>query len=324
MKHARCWLLMAVALWLLPQAAWAQPKKPAGGGKPPPTQPAPGGDIEIDDPNAAKQPTEQPAPEQPAQPGTGEAPSGGICDIDPLACPKQGDVKKLADRPIKADVYAVQQIYALRRGRFEINPYWSQSFNDQFVSHPGPGLAINYYLTNVLAVGLNGTYYQPFNGDSDFNFENRRATRLAVPLNEYLAGYAVNFTYVPIYGKFSGLGNFIFHYDGYLVGGVGGIFTRPIAVIDPDNRKFDYENRLAFNLGIGVRIFLNRWFSVVGELRDYIYVEQLENTQVAATQAQQADRSTWFSSEKPLTNNVQAQVGISIFLPFSWEYRLAK
>jgi hypothetical protein len=69
---------------------------------------------------------------------------------------------------------------------------------------------------------------------------------------------------------------------------------------------------------------LNRWFSVVGELRDYIYIEQLENTEVAPTQAQQQDPGTWFSSQKPLTNNVQAQVGISIFLPFSWEYRLPK
>jgi len=325
MKHARRWLLAVVALWLLPQAALAQPTKPAGGGKPPPTAPAPGGDIEIDDPNAP--PADQPPADQPAPPA-GEAPAGGdagggICEIDPTACPKQGDIKKLADRPVKADVYAVQQIYALRRGRFEINPYWSQSLNDQFVSHPGPGLAVNYYLTNVLAVGVNGTYYQPFNGDADFNFENRRATRLAVPLNEYLGGYAVNFTYVPMYGKFSGFSQFIFHYDGYLVGGVGGLFTRPIAVIDPDNRKFDFEHRIAFNVGFGLRIFLNRWFAVIGEIRDYIYIEQLENVQVAATQAEQQNRNTWFG-EKPLTNNVQAQVGISVFLPFSWEYRLPK
>ena len=321
MKHARCWLLLVAALWLLPQAAFAQPKKPAGGNKPPPTAPAAGGDIEIDDPNAPaheEQPTE-PAPTPTEETGGG----GGICEIDPTACPKQGDIKKLADRQVAADVYAVQQIYALRRGRFEINPYWSQSLNDQFVGHPGPGLAVNYYLTNVLAVGVNGTYYQPFNSDADFNFENRRATRLAVPLNEYLGGYAVNFTYVPMYGKFSGFGDFIFHYDGYLVGGVGGLFTRPIAVIDPDNRKFDFEHRIAFNVGFGLRIFLNRWFSVIGEIRDYIYIEQLENTQVAATQAGQQDRNTWFG-EKPLTNNVQAQIGISMFLPFSWEYRLPK
>lgn len=323
---------MAAASSLLPQAALAQPaKKPgrppaAAPEKKPPTAPtpapAPAGDIEIDDPNAPK-PAEQPAEPTPAPAGEAGG-GGGICEIDPTACPKQEDVKKLADRPIKPDVYAVQQIYALRRGRFEINPYWSQSFNDQFVSHPGPGLALNYYITNVLAVGVNGTYYQPFNGDSDFNFENRRATRLAVPLNEYLAGYAVNFTYVPMYGKFSGFSQFIFHYDGYLVGGVGGLFTRPIAVIDPDNRKFDFEHRVAFNIGFGLRIFLNRWFSVIGELRDYIYIEQLENVSVAATQAEQQNRSTWFASEKPLTNNVQAQVGISMFLPFSWEYRLPK
>jgi outer membrane beta-barrel protein len=334
MKHGRCWLLAAAALWLLPQAAYAQQKKPgakppaAGPAKPapgkpapaaPPAQPAPGGDIEIDDPNKPAEPAPAEPTPAPAEPSA----TGGICEIDPTACPKTGDMGKLAQRPIKADVYAVQQIYALRRHRFEINPYWSQSFNDQFVSHPGPGLALNYYITNVLAIGVNGTYYQPFNGDSDFNFENRRATRLAVPLNEYFGGYALNFTYVPMYGKFSGFGKFIFHYDGFVVGGVGGLFTRPIAVIDPDNRKFDFEHRLAFNVGFGLRIFLNRWFAVTGELRDYIYVEQLESTTIAATQAEQQNRNTWFG-EKPLTNNVQAQIGISVFLPFSWEYRLPK
>ena len=202
-------------------------------------------------------------------------------------------------------------------------PYWSFSLNDQFVSHLGPGLGVNYYLTNVLAIGLNGTFHQPFNGDSDFNFQNRRATRLAVPLNEYQAATTVNFTYVPMYGKFSGFSQFIFHYDGYVVGGVGALRTRPIAVIDPDNRKFDYDWRLAMSLGIGLRVFLNRWFAVTMEVRDYIYIEQLENTEVAPTQAAQRDPNTWFG-EKPLTNNVQAQLGISIFLPFSWEYRLPK
>lgn len=160
------------------QAAYAQQKKP---GKPPaakpqpkptpgtPTQPAPGGDIEIDDPNAKApdQPAVPPPSDQPSTPSGDSGGGGGICDIDPTACPKQADVAKLAGRDIKADVYAVQQIYALRRGRFEVNPYWSFSLNDQFVTHPGLGLAVNYYLTNVLAVGINGTYYQPFNGDAD-------------------------------------------------------------------------------------------------------------------------------------------------------------
>ena len=54
----------------------------------------------------------------------------------------------------------MQQIYALRYHRFELKPYWGFTLNDQFVSHPGPGLDANYYITNVLAVGLNGNFYQ--------------------------------------------------------------------------------------------------------------------------------------------------------------------
>lgn len=327
------------AILTLPQVAMAQPKK-HGGSKKAPSPPAAeasgsaaggtgaasGGEIELDEPapaNPAPGTDSSATPAPDASTGTSDSGESGICAVDPSACAKQGDLKELAKRDVKADVYAVQQIYALRRHRFELQPYWSFSLNDQFVSHPGPGLAVNYYITNVLAVGLSGTYYQPFNGDSDFNFQNRRATRIAVPLNEYQMGAAVNFTYVPIYGKFSGFSKFIFHYDGYIDGGVGIMRTRPISVIDPDNRKFDWDNRLTFSLGIGLRVFLNRWFAVTGEIRDYIYQEQLEATNVAATQAKQRDQNTWFG-DKQITNNVQAQIGISVFLPFSWEYRLPK
>ncbi len=333
MKQARFWLPLAAAL-VLPQVANAQPKKP--GGKPPATVPAKplpssagggaGGDMgDIDDPSKSSDTGTPPA--APGDTGAivvpGAPSSGGICEVDPSACQKQSDVQALAEKEPQKDISAVQQIYALRRGRVELMPYWSFSLNDQFVSHPGPGLGVNYYLTNVLAIGVNATLYQPFNGDSDFNFQNRRATRVAVPLNEYQAAGTVNFTYVPMYGKFSGFNKFIFHYDGYIVGGVGALRTRPIAVIDPDNRSFSYDWRLAMSVGLGLRIFLNRWFAVTAEVRDYIYVEQLESTKIAATQAQQQNRDTWFG-EKPLTNNVQAQIGISMFLPFSWEYRLPK
>jgi nitrogen fixation protein len=56
------------------------------------------------------------------------------------------------------------------------------------------------------------------------------------------------------------------------------------------------------------------------ELSDYIYMEELENTVIAVNQK---DKAQWLGETK-LTNNVQAQVGLSIFLPFTWEYRLPK
>src|SRR5262249_47362743 len=165
------------------------------------------------------------------------------------------------------------------------------SLNDQFVGHPGPALALNYYVTNVLAIGVNGGYY--FNNDSKFNAETRRAARIAVPLTEYQWQAGLNFTYVPLYGKFAGFGDFIFHYDAYLVGGVGAISTRPIAVFDPDNRSFTWGSpKVDFNLGIGLRIFFNRWFAADLEVRDYIFVDKLENLEfVPPSQAQ--DPQTW-------------------------------
>ena len=222
----------------------------------------------------------------------------------------------------KEQIFAVQQAYALRVRRLELQLGWSFSLNDQFVSHPAPVLALNYYITNVLAIGLNGAYYAPFNVDKSFNGQVRRAARVSVPLTEYQWAAALNFTYVPAYGKFAGFGDFIFHYDAYVVGGVGAISVRPIPVIDPDNRNFSFEPKLAFNAGIGLRIFFNRWFAAVMEVRDYVFNDKLENL-TPGVGAQASNKATWYG-ETSLTNNVQAQVGAAIFLPFSFDYRLPK
>jgi outer membrane beta-barrel protein len=338
MNQARVGLLVIAALVAAPSYAHAQKRKkpkpaptaPAGGDAAPAADaagaaPGAGGPNELD---ADAPPAGAPgaAGETPAgtEPVPGAAPTegglGDICQIDPTACPTV-NLSEAAKKSLHEQMYAVQQIYALRYHRFEIQPAWTVSLNDQFVGHPGPALALNYYISNVLAIGLSGGYY--FNNDSKFNAEARRAARVAVPLTEYQWQAALNFTYVPMYGKFAGFGDFIFHYDAYVVSGVGAISTRPIAVVDPDNRSFKWDDpKIAFNAGIGLRVFLNRWFAVNLEVRDYIFVDKLENTTLV-TQSQAADPNTWYGENK-LTNNVQAQLGVSIFLPFSWEYRLPK
>ncbi len=334
MKQAQ-WLLFAAALALVPSSAFAQKKSTKGGGT---TTTAPtggasggggtaGGTIDLDQPQGQPQPDQtQPQP-QPQAGGTG----GGICEIDPSACPKQADIGEAAKKEYKKEIYAVEQIYVLRYHRVELTPYWGFTLNDQFVSHTGPGLNANFYITNVFAVGLNGNFYSGLNSDSDFNFQTRRATRVAVPLTEYSWSAALNFTYVPIYGKFAGFGSFIFSYDLYATGGVGAISTRPIPVIDPDNRKFDFQPKVAFNLGIGLRVFLTRWLAVTGEIRDYIYPEKLEALTIAngpvgqpTTANSPSNPNTWLQDGVDITNNFQANIGLSFFLPFSFEYRLPK
>jgi outer membrane beta-barrel protein len=326
MNKTRVGLLVA-ALGILPVRGWAQEE---AGGK------APAGDeAPAEGADGAAAPAEGADGAAAEGEGEGEGDVGGdaqgggleeICKIDPAACPNL-DMEKEAARPIRENIYAVQQIFALRVRRFEVNPYWGFTFNDQFVSHPGPGLALNYYITNVLAVGVNGNYNGLFNIDSEFNAQVRRSARVAVPLNEYQWSAALNFTYVPAYGKFAGFSDFIFHYDAYVVGGVGALSTRPIPVIDPNNRNFQYEPKLAFNAGLGLRIFFNRWFAAILEVRDYIYNEKLENLQssddlILAGQ-DPLNKDLW-TDETRITNNVQAQIGVSIFIPFSFDYRLPK
>jgi len=255
-----------------------------------------------------------------------------ICKIDPEACPKI-DFDKEAKKQLGEQIFAVQQIYALRVRRFELNPYWSVSLNDQFVGHPGPGLAINYYIANVFAVGINGTYFNWFNSDSRFNADVRRAARVGVPLNEYDWNAAVNLTYVPAYGKFAGFGDFIFQYDAYIVAGGGMISTRPIPVFDPDYRNFSYKPKPAGNVGVGLRIFFYRWMAAILELRDYIYQEELENIYSGTGNvgancnngpvSTRSNQSYWICQKK-ITNAVQAQVGVSFFLPTNFDYKLPK
>jgi outer membrane beta-barrel protein len=316
MNQARVGLVVAAALLAAPLTASAQ------------QQPK---EINLDEPETpADQPVEEAAPETPEEGAEGEDadPLKAICAIDPSACPTV-DMDKAAAREIGGEIFAVQQIYALRRQRFEVNPYFGITMNDQFVGHPGPGLAINYYITNFLAVGVNGNFYAGLNTISDFNFQTSRAARVGEPITEYAWNANANFTYVPAYGKFAGFSDFIFHYDFYVLGGVGAISTRPIAVVDPDNRTFDFKPKIAFHVGGGIRIFFNRWFAAMLEVSDYIFFEELENPAIATgvdedgiPNAQNPD--TWLRDGAEFTNNVQAQIGFSIFLPFTWEYRLPK
>jgi outer membrane beta-barrel protein len=327
MNQARVGLLVAAALVAMPATAFAQPKPAkAAAGKNQPKK---------DDPPP---PAPPPPPDQPVDvPAAGGEEGGGlgdICKIDPTACPSV-DLDKAAARDMNPEMYAVQQIYALRYHRVEINPYFALTMNDQFVSHNGPGLGINFYILNTLAIGVNGNFYQGLNSVSAFNLETSRAARVGEPINQYQWSAAANVTYVPAYGKFAGFGNFIFHYDFFVHAGGGVISTAPIANIDPDNRTFTFKPKPMGQLGGGLRIFFNRWLAIVFEVSDYIYGEQLESTTIASGVSTNCSNGmqglpasqcpdTWLAPGVSITNNVQAQVGLSFFLPFTWEYRLPK
>jgi outer membrane beta-barrel protein len=135
-------------------------------------------------------------------------------------------------------------------------------------------------------------------------------------------GLHANFTYVPFYGKFSGFNKFIFQWDAYIIGGVGFMRTRPIPVFDPEIREFGYGIRAAFNIGIGIRIFLTRWMALFGEFRNYMFLEKFENEVVSVED--RSDPSTWLADGSTFFNNATIQIGLTFFFPSKFKYRKPK
>jgi outer membrane beta-barrel protein len=283
-----------------------------------------------------------PEGEAAAQPAEGEgegegeaAPATGgaeVSDSDVLGALGEGGEAKPAGEAQAAEqeaagqhpIWAVQQVYALRARRFDFQPSFGVSLNDPYVQHQSISLALSYYITEVLAAGISFNWYGGLGAETDLNYSVGRATHQTVPINEYMWGGQINFTYVPIYGKFSMFKEWILHWDVWVIGGGGFIFTRPIPVIDPDYRTFDYKVKFCFNIGIGGRLYLSRFLAISLELRDYIFPEELENRRAYTTPEDREDKKNWVDEDYKLTNNVMLQVGVTLFLPFTFEYKLTK
>jgi len=327
--------LMAAAVLSLPLTAQAQTNRrnqqTPGAAQPRAQTPPAGGGSDMD----FSQP-DQPAPaEQPAQPETGIGGAGLQLDVP------GGEVT--AERhPFNEEIYAVQQISALRNHRLELTPTANFSLNDPFVSHTGFGLNANYWISNVLAVGLTGVFFQGLNAPSDVNLFVGRSTNLVVPINEYQVAAALNFSYVPLYGKFSMFSRYIFHWDLFVSAGVGIMRSRPITAIDPEIRTFGWNTNILFDASIGLRVFFTRSVGLTLELRNFVYPELLESTRTtnpnlpASQRLLERDASgnsncaacrrnpnNW-TGESSLTDNVMLSIGLTVFLPFSFSYHLPK
>lgn len=225
------------------------------------------------------------------------------------------------------EIYAVQQIYALRLKRLELAPSAAFTLNDPYLKRYGLGFAMNYWFTNVLAVGLNFIWYDwgtnPFERGTNFIPRIQEQFRLGVPINDWQFGLWANFTYVPFYGKFKVGKRKLFQWDSYLIGGIGLMRTQPIPVFDPEIRSFSWQTDVAFNVGIGLRIFLTRYLTFFAEFRAYMWPEKYENVDVAPGPARN-DPSTWLQSGSSFVANTSIQLGVTIFLPTKFEYRLPK
>jgi outer membrane beta-barrel protein len=262
---------------------------------------------------------EQPKPEQEGEgQGEGEAPAAeaGV-DIDVAGdtsaqAGAQPEEKLGRTRVSWQDIVVVVRKPFLKVRRLELLPQTGITMNDNIIQHYSFGGQLNYYLTDVLAVGVEGQYFIK-NLREPFDLVALQARRLPT-VNKYLWGAALNFHYVPIYGKFAVLDEHIVHWESFFTAGVG---VTQSEVIPRDPKFQPFTNTLITpNVGINMRFFLARWITINLGIRDYVFVDQFE----AVGRDQIDGDAAKEDADSSLVNNIMFQAGIALWFPMSFEY----
>lgn len=187
-------------------------------------------------------------------------------------------------------IRAVSNPVFRKHGRFELAPIAGISVSDSFFRRWTVGARASYHLIDSLSIDVGGAWNawsEPL--DAAIFLGAPRGVTVADPAPLY--GYAdAGVTFAPFYGKVSLMSEWIVHFDTYLSGGGGAIFSdAKDGIVQP-----------ALEVGIGGRLLLTPWLALRADMRDYFYL---------------AD----FGDGSRLQSLVLVNIGIGIFFPFSFE-----
>ncbi len=213
------------------------------------------------------------------------------------------------------DIVVVMRKPFLKIRRTDLMPFLSTTMNDNMIRHYAAGAQFNYFLTDVLAVGVEGQYYtKQFR--EPFDLVGRQARRLPT-INKYNFSAALNFHYVPVYGKFAILDQKLVAWETYFTAGVG---VTQSEVVPRDPRFGSFNNLLITpNIGASMRFFLFQWLTVNVGIRDYIFVDRFEPVGRSDTMFTSPDVAKE-NADSALINNVMFQIGVSFWIPPTFEY----
>jgi outer membrane beta-barrel protein len=301
--------ITAIAAVLLSSTALAQP---AGGGE---------DEVEIDEPATPDEGAEgEGEPEIEIEPeeaqGDLAADSAALAETDAQAEQALKTEGPLGDYRVSwQDIVVVIRKPFLKVSRWELQPMLSTTMNDNMIRHYGAGAQINYYLTDVLAVGVEGNYFSK-QFREPFDLVARQARRLPT-INKYNWSAAFNFHYVPVYGKFAVLDEHIVTWETYFTAGLG---VTQSEVVPRDPRFGAFTNILITpNVGASMRFFLFKWLTVNVGLRDYLFVDKYEPVDRSDTMYADPDDAKEHA-DSAFINNVMFQLSVSFWLPPTFEY----
>jgi hypothetical protein len=194
---------------------------------------------------------------------------------------------------------------------FEVRPNAGLAFVPQSLTNMFVGADVGVRFNRFFELALDGAWYSPFDGTPS----------TSQPVNEGRWSAGVDLAFFPFAAaarRREGPGTF----EPYALAGLGAIVTRPVAVVDPVNRRFDDQTLVDLSVALGARLFATRWLAVNLEVRDMMYFDKMENPSVAGGSTSlalsdpnnPANPSTWYDPRSHFTNAVQLRLGGSFVL----------
>jgi outer membrane beta-barrel protein len=242
----------------------------------------------------------------------------------PTPAPTTATPGAAAPGSLWSDIVVVPRKKVLKARRVELSPLFGITVNDPMIRHYQFGGQFNYYLTDVLWIGLEGAYLQPEREDR-FYLTPQQYRRVP-KANKYLWEAALDFGYVPMYGKFALFNDSIIHWEGIVTAGVG-VTQSEVIPMDPSYETFQ-NYAITPNFGIGLRVFLTRWLAAFALLRDYVVLDKFEPCRDQSTCA---GGTAWVSgadakshAESGFMNNLFFTIGVGFYLPPGFHYTTSR
>jgi outer membrane beta-barrel protein len=258
----------------------------------------------------------EPAPpggNEPAPPGEPTPPTGG--EVTPPG--GEAPAEKPATGPLGSlswkDILVVPRRPILKYHRVELIPTYNVTINNTLYRHHGFGGIINFFLSETLNIGIEGTYYRP--QQLEHYFLIGLDDRVLPSVNQYVWSSTLNFGYVPMYGKFALFNKWIFQWETYIQAGIGVMQTDWIPR-DPANASATNYDVL-WHVDIGTRLFLTKWLAIHAYLKDYMFVDKFEPPSRMNPKAIPDGVSDF-------VQNIVFGVGVGMFLPTGFEYKYTR
>ncbi len=196
--------------------------------------------------------------------------------------------------------------------RLELRPYAGWAAVPDSATGPFAGADLAFRLAPAIAVGVDAAAYGPF---------NRSPASPSYPLNETRDSFDLDAALSPWPARAHD-GTAAGAFEPYLLAGLGVIHTRPVSVVDPADRSFEYQALVDLAIGVGVRVFVVDRIGVTLELRDLLYFEKRENENVPSGSASDPvnaftnphNPATWFDADTHFTNALELRLGASFFV----------